>query len=179
MIVAFLLCSTGMFAQTTTNKTEMVSIPKDQLTEQQKMAVAAQNTKESIEAIGKYAGIGKEVGEAVNNGLSALTHQVDTFANTKVGKFTMFMIAYKIMGKDIIQMCVGFPFLLFTIIFSVIYYCQNIKNKRVVKSETCDAITGKVIDKEYETLECENELKWGWIVISAIFIGVSFIIILA
>lgn len=91
-----------------------------------------------IEAYGKWVGIGKEIGAAVNDSLSAVTTQADNFAKTGVGKFTMFLVAYKVLGKDLIGMVVGIPLLfVWTTIFVVFW--RRLYNNRVV----LDRVEGK------------------------------------
>ena len=55
------------------------------------------------ETAGKWIGLGKEVGIAFNETAKSLTLTASEFAKTDLGKFTMFLIAYKIIGTDIIQ----------------------------------------------------------------------------
>lgn len=156
---------------------EMVSIPKSQLTQQQKADLAVQDVEDKINIVGKYAGLGKEIGEAVNGGLSALTHNVDTFANSKAGKFTMFMIAYKIMGTDIIQFAIGVPYLIIVIIMSIVYYIQNIRTRKVSYKRYYQ--DGKVQEDTFKLLECDNDKIWGWITMTAAFILLGLPIIFA
>ena len=74
--------------------------------------------KDKIETYGKWVGMGKEVGVAINESLSALTVQADSFSKTGVGKFTMFMVAWKVIGKDFIRFLVGVPLLItWTVLF--------------------------------------------------------------
>lgn len=65
---------------------------------------ALAETAQKIETYGRWVGIGKELGTAVNESMSALTIQADKFAQTDVGKFTMFMVAYKVLGNDVIAL---------------------------------------------------------------------------
>ncbi len=77
-----------------------------------------ESTQKKIESYGKWVGVGKEVGVAVNESLSALTTQADTFSKTGVGKFAMFLVAWKVLGRDFIGFIIGVPLLLFgTIMF--------------------------------------------------------------
>lgn len=57
--------------------------------------------------ISEWAGLGKEVGEAFNGGLSALRENVVEFGDTRVGNFTMAIIAWKVAGKDVIDLIKG------------------------------------------------------------------------
>ena len=46
--------------------------------------------------------IGHEIGIAMDEGLGAISEHANKLADTKVGKFTMFLIAWKVMFNDII-----------------------------------------------------------------------------
>lgn len=167
-----------LFVSVTFAQEEMVSVPKSQLTEQQKQALVVQDAKTGFETASKFVGLGREVGEAVNSGLSALTHHIDTISNTKVGKLTMFLIAYKVIGADVIQFVVGVPLLMITFIFSVIYYSQNIRTRRYVDHEEYDK-DGKIVKRNYRLFESDSEDKWGWIIVSGIIWVVCIAIIFA
>lgn len=67
-------------------------------------------TRAKIQAYGEWVGIGKEIGTAVNEGLSALTKNADDLSKTDVGKFTMIMIAWKVMGWQLVHLIFGTVF---------------------------------------------------------------------
>lgn len=95
--LAVVLLSTGfVFAA----QQEMVSIPKDQLTEQQKAALTVKQTTATIEQAHGWVGLGKEVGEAVNSSLGAITTQADNFSKTGVGKLTVALVVWKVLGDQ-------------------------------------------------------------------------------
>lgn len=102
-------------------KTYVVSA--DQLTSGQVASLEAEQQIKTIEVVGKYAGVGKEIGEGVSGALGALNDEAQKFGDTKVGHFTMAMIAWKIMGDDIMAVShdligyvVGVPFMLLSCI---------------------------------------------------------------
>ena len=104
MIMVIINVST-VFAQTQTSEKIIVD------TKDLPPGVVEQlKTKQQIERLGKFAGVGKEIGEAVNSSLEAITDNADKFAKTRVGVFTMVLVAYKIIGKDLIQFLIGVPF---------------------------------------------------------------------
>lgn len=77
-----------------------VSIPESQLTEQQKAALKLQQVDTTVEKAHGWVGISKELGQAFDSALSSLTIRSNEFAGTKVGKFTMFIVAWKVMGDE-------------------------------------------------------------------------------
>lgn len=84
---------------------------------------AEQKMKEKIDTYGKWVGIGKEVGVAVDEGLTAVTKHSTAIADTRIGKVTMFIIAYKVIGKDIIRIALGLTiWFILTIMFTVSFF---------------------------------------------------------
>ena len=53
-----------------------------------------------LEQYSEWAGMGQEIGVAVKEGLSALSTEVVNIADTDVGRFTMIIIAWKVIGSD-------------------------------------------------------------------------------
>jgi hypothetical protein len=112
-MLAILVCGLAFCASTqsnaqTNNQDETILVRKSdlpaevvqQLQSKQQLAEMSQK----LETYGKWVGIGKELGTAVNESMSALTTQADKFSKTDVGKFTMFMVAYKVLGNDAIAL---------------------------------------------------------------------------
>jgi len=94
--------------------------------------------KQQLQSYGEYAGLGREIGTAINEGLKAVTEQTAKFAETKVGKFTMFIIAYKVIGTDAIQFIVGVPLLVVGLVIFVWSYYKNCIPHKVLKSKDKD-----------------------------------------
>lgn len=52
----------------------------------------------------EWVDFGKNVGTAMDAGLSSLTENANKFANTDAGKFTMAVIAWKVAGRDALDL---------------------------------------------------------------------------
>jgi len=127
-MVLVCLMSLNLFAQAQTTE-EMVMVKKSDLPSN---LVDKIDMETKLEKYGKFAGIGREIGMGVREGLSALTDEADKFSKTGVGKFTMYMVAFKILGNDAIQLFVGLIVGFFGIvvyIFYLINYCIPKKRK--------------------------------------------------
>ncbi|HNX11147.1 MAG TPA: hypothetical protein PKI61_03320 [bacterium] len=61
------------------------------------------DVEEDLEKIGEYVSIGREIGGAIDTSLSAIAYHADNISKTFVGKFTMLMIAWKVMGSDLVD----------------------------------------------------------------------------
>ncbi len=60
-----------------------------------------------IEHYGKWVGVGNEVGLAMREGLMAVKDVAVEFSDEKVGKFTMMLIAWKVMGREVVKIITG------------------------------------------------------------------------
>ena len=146
------------------NNVKMVSIPENQLTEQQKQIVYQQQT---VQNASDWVGLGKEIGEAFNGALNALTKNASEFADTNLGKFAMFLVAFKIIGGPIVGTVFWLILFTSTTILYVIYLKRNVLVKRVLEDEIFDATTGKLLKRNYKNYE-PNETD-GRAILSTIF----------
>ena len=132
-------------------------------------------TRAKLEELGEYAKItayGKAAGIAVREGLEAVSDTAVKFAATTPGKFTMWMIAFKVLGKTLIQFLVGLPLLFIgTCIFIWSYRRNCITRKEVVE------VDEKHEPKKWTMVEGEDTEKWGHVIVYLIFIGICCLII--
>ena len=68
---------------------------------------AEQKTDQLLSTGSKWVGLGKEIAEAVNESAKGVAMTAAEFADTKLGKYTMFLIAYKVIGTDLLQLTFG------------------------------------------------------------------------
>jgi len=109
-----LILAINTFAQESV-KPEVITVNVSDLTPGQlakiKADAVATELSNKINTYGKWAGMGKEVGIAVKEGLMSVVDVADKFGDTKVGEFTMYMIAWKVIGEDIVRIFLGIIFL--------------------------------------------------------------------
>ncbi len=75
-----------------------------------------------LQTYGNWVGVGEEIGSAVKESLNSVVDVADKFGKTNVGKFTLVMVAWKIIGKDAVRIFLGLLFfVLMTWIFVKIY----------------------------------------------------------
>ena len=85
------------------------------------------------------------IAETFGTVLRTLNVEVNEFAKTPVGQFTIFVIGYKVFGKDILTAIVHVNiWLLITLIIGISFWILHIPKKFKVKDEK-----GKVIDIKY------------------------------
>lgn len=66
----------------------------------------------TIKTVGKWAGLGKEIGEGVNSALMAIEGSATRISDTAIGKTAINIVVWKFIGKDVMQIVVGLIVLL-------------------------------------------------------------------
>lgn len=107
-------------------------VPDSLLTETQKVALETNkkvvDAKASAQVASAYMGIGRELGEAVNSSLSAITEQSNKFANTSVGHLLIFIVLFKVC-KCLVVAAIGIPLVwILSFAFSMLVYRFYVKN---------------------------------------------------
>ena len=123
-------------AQTTTEKitANITDLTLEQCAKLEAANAQIEDQQQKLDTCGKWVGVGGEIGTAVKEGLSAVVDVADKFGSTDVGKFTMTLIAWKVMGKDVIRIILG---LLFIFVVTVIIFKSHrsfTRRKMLVKS---------------------------------------------
>lgn len=93
-------------------------VPDSLLTPAQRAMVEVNNkvqeAKATQAAASSYIGIGKEVGTAVRESMSAITEETNKLANTSVGHLLIFVILYKLLSSLVLSLIASFLTLLVT-----------------------------------------------------------------
>jgi len=147
-LIAFLftlmLLAAPAFAQE-----ETVSVPKSQLTEQQKAQFA---TKTVTQQGHEWIGLGKEIGEAFNSALGAVTTNLDAFSRTRVGNWLMFLLVWKIIGAELMRVIIGTGiFLIGTFLLTWSYY-KTCMTRSILLKKNPDK------SKEYKIINLDSDL---------------------
>lgn len=97
---------------------EKITVNTSDLTVDQLAKIKAQQEVEELqsklETYGKWVGVGGEIGAAVKESLNSVVDVADKFGNTNVGKFTLTMVAWKVIGKDLVRIVLGIFFIIIT-----------------------------------------------------------------
>lgn len=152
LLAALFLAVTPLAAQTPDTGT--VTIPRSALTPRQLATVEAQSVKQKAEAYGAWVGVGKEVGEAVNSSLAAISDNAAKFADTKVGKVAMFIVVWKVVGNDALGILYGVIVVLIGVPVLVWSYRRHL-NPTVLDKEKVDD-KGKVVERIYRNLSYDE-----------------------
>lgn len=132
-----------------------------------------------IETYAKWAGKGKEIGTAVSEGLNAVKDVTLELAESDVGKVTIWLIAWKVAGKDFAQIGIGLILLIVSSIVIIRSYVRTFKRKILVKGGWRQEKEWKVLDYSDSFWEYPNAAAvthWlAWLVM----IGASCIVMFA
>lgn len=131
-----LMVASVINAQST--QTQTVSVPVDQLTTTQLLKIQSDakvaELEKKLQMYGNWVGVGGEIGTAVKEGLTAVVDVADKFGSTNVGKFTLVMVAWKVMGKDIIRIFLGLLFITMLTVFMFKIYKKTFTTYRIATS---------------------------------------------
>lgn len=115
---------------------EKITVNTSDLTPDQLAKIKAQQELETmqqkLDTYGKWVGVGGEIGIAVREGLNSVVDVADKFGGTDVGKFTLVMIAWKVMGKDVVRIFLGLIFLVAVTWLIVKVYKNTFMPKRIL-----------------------------------------------
>lgn len=138
-------------------------------------SVAAQNTA----SVSSYIGLGKEVGTAVKEGLTALTDEADRFSKTKPGEFVMMIIAFKVIGKPLMGFVVGMFLLIIGLPLWWITYRKNCFDTKYMSREVVDK-EGKVTrDYQIKDRNASDGEHFLYYLFLLVWVGVCAIIMFA
>lgn len=102
-LVVLLMLATGLGAQTPNPGEQMVTVPKTWVHPER------QSQLQHADQTNPYLGIGKEIGDAVKSSLESVVEVSNKFADTPVGKFTLFILAWKLIGREMLGVVLGLP----------------------------------------------------------------------
>lgn len=157
----------------TSQKDEKIVVNSSDLTADQLAAIKARKQSEAlinqVETYGKFAGIGKEVGVAIKEGLTAVKDVAVEFSDTNVGMFTMVLIAWKVAGDDIMSFVVGVPLYLLCLFMLAWAYKRMCMRQTVLVSKE-EGVFGK---KTYRTEDPVLQYTHA----ASAFFGLVFVII--
>ncbi len=154
-LALLLFASSFLFADATPApaQEELVTVPKKYVSAEGLSKTATGG--ESIEKLSGWISIGKEVGLATREGLRAVVDEANHFGTTKVGTFVMAVVAWKILGKDLMGVVIGVPLLVIGISLWVWSYRNFFVPKRsLTKHDEANKVkTWSIVQYEFETRE--------------------------
>ena len=161
LLLVLLLTITGMnYSQTTVSSGKQVGNPESYMTPDQlaKYKADLQNAElqKKLETYGKWVGVGGEVGNAIKESLNAVVDVSDKFSKTDVGKFTMILVAWKIIGRDVMRIFLGLLFYFIITFLFIKVYRNTYQTKRYIVKKSSEGLFKKK-EKEYELVEPDDD----------------------
>ena len=138
-----------------------------------------------LDTYGKWVGVGGEIGTAVREGLDAVVDVADKFGKTDVGKFTIVMIAWKVMGKDVLRIIFGAVLFIAITVLTVKIYKNMYYPRRTLTEYTNPGFMKYPKIKKYEVTEPNDDWDgYNFVKVLFIFIylglsGITFAIMFA
>ena len=87
-----------------------------------------------IETYGKWAGMGREIGIAAKEGLTAVKDVAIDLSNSNLGKTVMFLIVWKVAGIDFVRIAVGILLAMIGTFLVSKSYFRMFTNRRLTSS---------------------------------------------
>lgn len=116
------------------NSIQKAEIMANELIAEQESQLAVYEKK--IEKYGDWVGVGGEVGIAVKEGLEAVVDVADKFGGTDVGMFTMVLVAWKVMGKDVVGIVLGIIFFIVLVTLMLLFFKRVVLNRKTLIKKT-------------------------------------------
>lgn len=115
------------------------------------------------EPVSKWIGFGREIGEATKEGLSAVVDQAERFGTTRVGNFVMLMVAWRILGHDLLRVVLGVPLYLFGVGIWIWSYRRFFMTRRVlVKEDKANKTKEYAESKPYQFYSGDAKAGCAW-----------------
>jgi len=178
-------CPNSCTAQAS-NTQKMITVPVKDLTAEQLAKIEADKTlavmEQKMETYGKWVGVGGEIGTAINDGLGAVVTSAEQFGKTEVGFFTMTLIAWKVMGKDLVRIVLGM-FLFIIMTYIMIFMWKRFFTDRKIRTK--GTWYQFWVTKEYDIREHDDSwegyyfVKAAWWVFLLICYGITYAIMFA
>lgn len=167
---------------------ERVGDPKAYMTSDQLAKYEADiriaELEKKLETYGNWVGVGGEVGNAIEEGLTAVVDVADKFGKTDVGVFTMVLVAWKVVGKDVVRILLGlFFFVLVTLLFLKVYRGYY-RPKRIMTERTGRGFLRRA-DKKFTLVspdrdwEGANAIPIVMLILYAGMVGITYAIMFA
>jgi len=135
----------------------------------------------SPEVAKNWINVGKEIGNAVNEMAKALNTNINEFAKTPVGRTAMFLLVYKLIGKDIISK--GFCLMIYAFITVLLIWSfrKFHVNERVERSEidNNDNVVKRVLYIEKYNFYSRDAKTMSAFVHAGLFVGFSILVLIA
>ncbi len=130
--------------------------------------VSSEGLSHEVPLANNFIGIGREIGIATKEGLNAVVDVSERFGATNVGRFVMLMIAWRVMGHDLLRVIIGIPIWLGGVWFWVYLAKRFFFGYRVLKSH--DAATKTKVYEDHPAYKFDSTYGSGKESVGAVLI---------
>lgn len=165
-LLAFMLLAVSLVIASPVyaNAVDVSGLTQDQIRSLQTQAEALRtqtnksDVDQTLDSVQKYVEVGKGIGAGLGEAARSLNIAVNEFAVSPVGKWTLVLITYKVVGQDIIGLVMG---LLWFAVFIPLwaYYFKRIC---LYQSITEEMNNGKVVKRHYQGYSPKDDHVLGY-----------------
>lgn len=130
-IINFVICLILITATFSVAQTVTVDLSKLGTQARNEVIDIQKNQESTPENIKNWVGIGKEIGKAIDEMAKSLNTNINEFAKTPVGKTAMFLLIYKVIGRDIARTVMIFMMYIFVVILLIWSFRKFHTNERI------------------------------------------------
>lgn len=152
-IIIFLIIL--LFSFTSAEAVKIEVNPEDLDSQTLKKVITRQTEREKGDTLlaeaDKYLEFGKRLGGAVDGALGAVVNQANVFGKTEVGRFTLFLVGWKLFGRDVIRYIFGFFFFIISLSCIIWSYWKLCVPRKILVGfdKTTKVKTYKIVNNVY------------------------------
>lgn len=185
LVVSFFFSSVSFSAPRQETDETNVTIDLTKLSPQTRNEILNIKSRSVVEKVSSpeltkdWINVGKEIGNAVNEMVKALNTNINEFAQTPVGRTAMFLLVYKLIGKEIISKSICliiYGIVVILVIWSFRKFHLNERNERIIKEDGVD--TKQVLYIEKYHFKTDEAKIWSAFFHCLIFAVFSLVIML-
>lgn len=108
VFLLLVLCAVAFGQQASSDGDKLITVPQKYVSAEG-MQHQSDGNGAVVDQIMKWKGIGQEIGIATRESLNAVVDVAEKFGTTNVGHYVMFLVAWKLVGKDMLSLIFGIP----------------------------------------------------------------------
>lgn len=160
------------FNELTTEQQAKILTDVSKMAKEAKEIPKASDVKAKAKVVSEWVDLGASIGKGLASAAKELGVAVNDFSKTSVGKWTMFLIVFNIIGDTVIHLVGGLTFLIFGVTFTTVL--MNRMHPLKIEYGT----DGKVKTETRDEMVGDESGGWFWFAY-LIIIGISTMIIVS
>lgn len=128
LFISAILCLASLTGQIQAQSVTITQEQYNNLPADVKRQIDQQN---AINVIGKWAGLGKEIGEGVNGALTAIEGSATRVSETTIGKTAIGIVVWKFIAKEAIRFIIGILFIIIGVSTAIYIIKKHLPKRRI------------------------------------------------